>query len=250
MCVASRSHAFATVTFTPQAMQTYQCIFEATLDGLPRYQLPRLSLQDEEGMPCPAQPALLTGLPPPVPCSNLTRNRSLGFDIVGEGTLPRVIVVRPVLCNQHGNPLLLFKRLLLGQSEKLPLVLKNNGTIPAQVLRGVKCGTEREKNDSEVGLSALRSRPSLTCEDFDVPHTLTCVRRGTRRAKSARVSALKECKKAEHTARREFLREACAGVYPEPSGEDYGYSWCLLYPSIFSVMNIAFLIRKKQKKPQ
>ncbi|XP_059006937.1 hydrocephalus-inducing protein homolog [Mustela lutreola] len=100
MCVASRSHAFATVTFTPQAMQTYQCIFEATLDGLP---------------------------------SNLTRNRSLGFDIVGEGTLPRVIVVRPVLCNQHGNPLLLFKRLLLGQSEKLPLVLKNSGTIPAQL---------------------------------------------------------------------------------------------------------------------
>lgn len=40
MCVASHSHAFATVTFTPQTMQTYQCIFEATLDGLPRYQLP------------------------------------------------------------------------------------------------------------------------------------------------------------------------------------------------------------------
>ena len=39
MCVASRSHAFATVSFTPQTMQTYQCIFEATLDGLPRYQL-------------------------------------------------------------------------------------------------------------------------------------------------------------------------------------------------------------------
>uniref|UniRef100_A0A8C9JFG5 HYDIN axonemal central pair apparatus protein n=1 Tax=Panthera tigris altaica TaxID=74533 RepID=A0A8C9JFG5_PANTA len=100
MCVASRSHAFATVTFTPQTMQTYQCIFEATLDGLP---------------------------------SNLTKNRSLVFDIVGEGNLPRVTVVRPVLYNQNGNPLLLFKRLLLGQSEKLPLILKNNGTIPAQL---------------------------------------------------------------------------------------------------------------------
>ncbi|XP_072673939.1 hydrocephalus-inducing protein homolog isoform X4 [Canis lupus baileyi] len=100
MCVASRSHAFATVTFTPQTMQTYQCIFEATLDGLP---------------------------------SSLTKNRSLVFDIVGEGNLPRVTVVRPVLCNQYGNPLLLFKRLLLGHSEKLPLILKNNGTIPAQL---------------------------------------------------------------------------------------------------------------------
>lgn len=37
MCVASRSNAFATVLFTPQAMQSYQCVFEATLDGLPRY---------------------------------------------------------------------------------------------------------------------------------------------------------------------------------------------------------------------
>lgn len=55
------------------------------------------------------------------------------FDIVGEGTLPRVTVIRPTLYTQHGNPLLLFKRLLLGHSEKLPLILKNNGTIPAQV---------------------------------------------------------------------------------------------------------------------
>lgn len=37
MCVAGRSHAFATVSFTPQTMQTYQCVFEATVDGLPRY---------------------------------------------------------------------------------------------------------------------------------------------------------------------------------------------------------------------
>ncbi|XP_070253950.1 hydrocephalus-inducing protein homolog isoform X4 [Myotis yumanensis] len=100
MCIASRSHAFATVTFTPQTMQSYQCIFEATLDGMPSIQ---------------------------------TKNRSLTFDIVGEGTLPRVTIVRPILHNQYGNLLLLFKRLLLGHSEKLPLILKNNGNIPAQL---------------------------------------------------------------------------------------------------------------------
>ncbi|XP_036202709.1 hydrocephalus-inducing protein homolog [Myotis myotis] len=100
MCIASRSHAFATVTFTPQTMQSYQCIFEATLDGVSSIQ---------------------------------TKNRSLAFDIVGEGTLPRVTIVRPILHNQYGNLLLLFKRLLLGQSEKLPLILKNNGNIPAQL---------------------------------------------------------------------------------------------------------------------
>ncbi|XP_049719569.1 hydrocephalus-inducing protein homolog isoform X3 [Elephas maximus indicus] len=120
MCVASRSHAFATVSFTPQTMQTYQCIFEAALDGLP---------------------------------SNLAKNRSLMFDIMGEGNLPRVIVVRPVLCNQLGNPFLLFKRLLLGQSEKLPLILKNNGTIPAQLHVDLR---------DQLGVFSLKGRPTTS----------------------------------------------------------------------------------------
>lgn len=85
-------------------------------------------------MECHPCHARLTDLNLSVPCSNLTKNRSLAFDIVGEGNLPRVTVVRPVLYNQNGNPLLLFKRLLLGHSETLPLILKNNGTIPTQVL--------------------------------------------------------------------------------------------------------------------
>lgn len=113
-------------------MQTYQCIFEATLDGLPRYQLPS-SLACPPPVACHPCQVRLANLALPVPCSNLAKNRSLVFDIVGEGNLPRVTVVRPVLCNQYGNPLLLFKRLLLGHSATLPLVLKNNGTIPAKV---------------------------------------------------------------------------------------------------------------------
>ncbi|XP_048648423.1 hydrocephalus-inducing protein homolog isoform X1 [Marmota marmota marmota] len=120
MCVASRSHAFATVSFTPQTMQTYQCIFEATLDGLP---------------------------------SSLARNRGLIFDIVGEGTLPRVTVVRPVLYNQYGNPLLLFKRLLLGHSEKLPVILKNNGTVPAQLHVDLQ---------DQLGIFSLKKRPNTS----------------------------------------------------------------------------------------
>ncbi|XP_032984537.1 hydrocephalus-inducing protein homolog [Rhinolophus ferrumequinum] len=120
MCVASRSHAFATVAFTPQTMQTYQCIFEATLDGLP---------------------------------SNLTKNRSLTFDIMGEGNLPRVTVVRPILQNQYGNPLLLFKRLLLGHSEKLPLILKNNGAIPTQLHVDLQ---------DQLGVFSLKGRPTTS----------------------------------------------------------------------------------------
>lgn len=161
---------------------------------------PAAELQATLCMKCHSSHVRLTGLDLHVPCSNLTKNRNLTFDITGEGTLPRVTVVRPILYNQHGNPFLLFKRLLLGHSEKLPLILKNNGTLPAQVLLGAKHGVDREKNHSEVRLLTLGSLPSLTYEDFffDVPHTLTCVRHGTCRGESGMVSALKECKNADN----------------------------------------------------
>ncbi|KAM6409238.1 hydrocephalus-inducing protein homolog [Rhynochetos jubatus] len=102
MCVPSHSHAFATVTFTPQTMQNYQCTFEASLD-------------------VQASPAAI-------------KAQSLTFDISGDGNLPRVMVLRPVLHNKRGNPLLLFKKLLLGDSEKLPLVLRNGGIVPVQLM--------------------------------------------------------------------------------------------------------------------
>uniref|UniRef100_A0A8C2T888 HYDIN axonemal central pair apparatus protein n=1 Tax=Coturnix japonica TaxID=93934 RepID=A0A8C2T888_COTJA len=112
MCVPSHSHAFATVTFTPQTMQSYQCTFEAYGRGI------------------------------------------LTFDISGEGNLPRVTVLRPVLCNKKGNPLLLFKKLLLGDSEKLPLVLQNGGIIPVQVLIDLL---------DEAGAFFLKARPTTHC---------------------------------------------------------------------------------------
>ncbi|XP_075367152.1 hydrocephalus-inducing protein homolog [Mycteria americana] len=102
MCVPSHSHAFATVTFTPQTMQNYQCAFEASLD--------------------------VQGSPAAIKAQSLT------FDISGDGNLPWVTVLRPVLQNKRGNPLLLFKKLLLGDSEKLPLVLHNGGIVPVQLM--------------------------------------------------------------------------------------------------------------------
>uniref|UniRef100_G1MRN0 HYDIN axonemal central pair apparatus protein n=1 Tax=Meleagris gallopavo TaxID=9103 RepID=G1MRN0_MELGA len=145
MCVPSRSHAFATVTFTPQTMQSYQCTFEACLET----------------------------------------QASLTFDISGEGNLPRVTVLRPVLHNKRGNPLLLFKKLLLGDSEKLPLVLQNNGIIPVQLLIDML---------DEARVFFLKARPTTHCiyqvEEFPLnrsiavsnfigagrkPHTASCV---------------------------------------------------------------------------
>uniref|UniRef100_A0A8C9LFZ1 HYDIN n=1 Tax=Pavo cristatus TaxID=9049 RepID=A0A8C9LFZ1_PAVCR len=122
MCVPSRSHAFATVTFTPQTMQSYQCTFEAYGRGI------------------------------------------LTFDISGEGNLPRVTVLRPVLHNKRGNPLLLFKKLLLGDSEKLPLVLQNCGIIPVQLLIDLL---------DEAGVFFLKARPTTHC--IYQPHTASLV---------------------------------------------------------------------------
>ncbi|KAM9289560.1 hydrocephalus-inducing protein homolog [Morus bassanus] len=122
MCVPSHSHAFATVSFTPQTMQTYQCTFEASLD-------------------VQASPAAI-------------KAQSLSFNISGDGNLPRVTVLRPVLHNKRGNPLLLFKKLLLGDSEKLPLILHNSGIIPVQLMIDLL---------DEGGVFFLKARPTTHC---------------------------------------------------------------------------------------
>ncbi|NXS60518.1 HYDIN protein, partial [Brachypteracias leptosomus] len=122
MCVPSCSHAFATVTFTPQTMQNYQCTFEASLD---------------------VQTSPAAG-----------KARSLTFEISGDGNLPRVTVLRPVLHNRRGNPLLLFKKLLLGDSEKLPLVLQNSGIVPVQLMIDLL---------DEGGVFFLKARPTTHC---------------------------------------------------------------------------------------
>ncbi|XP_072403680.1 hydrocephalus-inducing protein homolog [Chiloscyllium punctatum] len=99
MNIPSYDHKFVVVTFTPQTMQNYQCIFEAVVEPTP-------------------------GVP---------KSKSLVFDIIGDGNLPRINVLQPMLRNKKGNPLLIYSRLLLGRTEKLPVVLKNDGTLPAQV---------------------------------------------------------------------------------------------------------------------
>ena len=59
--------------------------------------------------------------------------RSLLFEVSGEGTLPRVSLTQPTARNRRGQPLLRFRRLLLGRSEALPLAFVNDGPLPARV---------------------------------------------------------------------------------------------------------------------
>lgn len=47
--------------------------------------------------------------------------------------MPQVIVQQPTHRTKNGNPLLKFKKLLLGRSQTLPVTLYNDGIIPATV---------------------------------------------------------------------------------------------------------------------
>nr|XP_055030475.1 hydrocephalus-inducing protein homolog [Misgurnus anguillicaudatus] len=102
LCIASHSHAFVTVTFSPTTMQTYYAVFEAVLKG---------AVSQAPG----------------------NKSKALVFDVMGEGNLPCITVLRPVQRTNQGQPLVQFKRLLVGRGQTLPLVMKNNGNVPAHV---------------------------------------------------------------------------------------------------------------------
>ncbi|NXI34967.1 HYDIN protein, partial [Galbula dea] len=122
LCLPGCSHAFATVTFTPQKVQSYQCVFEASLD--------------------------VSASPVPVKAESLT------FKISGDGNLPQVVVLQPALHTKAGDPLLLFRKLLLGETQKLPLVLQNGGTVPVQFMLDLL---------DEEGVFFLKARPTTHC---------------------------------------------------------------------------------------
>ncbi|XP_075327326.1 hydrocephalus-inducing protein homolog [Odontesthes bonariensis] len=100
--IPNQSHAFAVVTFTPQTMQQYCAVFELTMEGMGR-------------------------------TTPTSKRKVLEFDLIGEGTLPSVCVVRPSLRSSGGSPMLTFRRVLIGRRHTLPLVLLNDGIVPAQV---------------------------------------------------------------------------------------------------------------------
>ena len=71
--------------------------------------------------------------------STIAKNRSLFFEVAGDGNLPRVTVAEPTVRNRSGNPVLMYQRLLLNREETLSLVLKNEGTFPSKVMHEDCC---------------------------------------------------------------------------------------------------------------
>ncbi|XP_023811732.1 hydrocephalus-inducing protein homolog isoform X1 [Oryzias latipes] len=102
LSVPNQSHAFAVVTFTPPSIQQYSAVFEATIEGT-------------SGM------------------ATALKSKVLEFEVVGESTLPSVCVLRPALKDSTKNPLLQFRRVWVGRSVTLPLVLLNDGNVPAEI---------------------------------------------------------------------------------------------------------------------
>ena len=98
--IKPHSSIFAVVSFQPPSMQSYQAIFEALVDGL---------------------------------SSSMSKGRSLVFDIQGEGNLPRISVLKPISTTKKGGPIIIFSKLLVGRTQLMPIVLRNDGTLPCQV---------------------------------------------------------------------------------------------------------------------
>ncbi|XP_028440234.1 hydrocephalus-inducing protein homolog [Perca flavescens] len=126
LSIPSQSHMFAVVTFTPQTMQQYSAIFEVTMDVTSRM-------------------------------TPTCKSKVLEFDLVGEGTLPSVCVVRPALRNSRGSPMLQFRQVLAGRRHTRPVVLLNDGNVPAKV--------QMDMLDKH-GVFSLKAAPGNTCSSI------------------------------------------------------------------------------------
>ncbi|XP_076848184.1 hydrocephalus-inducing protein homolog isoform X3 [Brachyhypopomus gauderio] len=130
MTIPSHSHAFATVSFSPQAMQTYLAVFEATLE------------------------AATSVLP-------TSKGKVLVFDLMGQGNLPYITVLKPVQKNSQGQPVLQFNQLLVGKRQSLPLVIKNISSVPAQVSIDLL---------DKMGVFALQAAQDTVCSHIPTSH--------------------------------------------------------------------------------
>ncbi|KAJ3287536.1 hypothetical protein HK104_008544 [Borealophlyctis nickersoniae] len=98
LSIPSHEHRYVTVSFHPTSIQSYAGIFEAVVDNVGE-----------------------------------SKSKTLMFELRGEGTLPRVTVDKPSTKNKNGVPIMKFRRLLIGSAQTLPVVLRNEGIIPAKV---------------------------------------------------------------------------------------------------------------------
>eukprot|EP00698_Gefionella_okellyi_P022526 TRINITY_DN7486_c0_g1_i1.p1 TRINITY_DN7486_c0_g1~~TRINITY_DN7486_c0_g1_i1.p1 ORF type:complete len:4186 (-),score=1237.39 TRINITY_DN7486_c0_g1_i1:99-12656(-) len=98
MHIPASEYSYVTVSFKPTAMATYAGTFTAT-----------------------------------VAKGTDAKTKTLSFEVRGEGTLPQAQVVEPSARTTQGQPLLKFKRLLVGKNATQNLVVRNPGIIPVTI---------------------------------------------------------------------------------------------------------------------
>ncbi|XP_065674973.1 hydrocephalus-inducing protein homolog isoform X5 [Hydra vulgaris] len=91
-----QSTTYVVVSFQPQAIQQYSCVFEAVVDGL---------------------------------SASISNGRNITFDIIGDGVLPHISILKPITTNLQGTPIIVFQRLILGHCQRAQVVLKNDGLL-------------------------------------------------------------------------------------------------------------------------
>lgn len=99
MQILPHSFTYATVSFTPPSISNYNIFLEAVLENVP----------------------------------SSVKNRSIFFEISGDGNLPRFTVVKPTVRNKKGQALMLFKRSVVNHSDTQQLVFSNDGTLATKI---------------------------------------------------------------------------------------------------------------------
>ena len=100
--------------------------------------------------------------------SQAVKTKGLTFELQGEGNLPQVALEKPVLHNAQGQPLLLFKRLMVGHTQTLPVVVRNVGTIQATLVLAVSSGHESFSVVQPKGLEEEEEEEVMGKEDNKV----------------------------------------------------------------------------------
>ena len=99
LMIEPHKHKYVTVGFNPKDMKSYGGIFEALV---------------EHGDPN-------------------SSNGKMVFELRGEGTLPSLSLDEPKEHDPDGTTILKFKKTRIGREAVLPIVLKNEGSVPATV---------------------------------------------------------------------------------------------------------------------
>ena len=119
--IPSHEHRYVTVYFKPSAMQRYKGRFSATV---------------EDGAD--------------------TDSSKLEFEVGGQGTMPCITVEQPAEKDDDGNCVVDFGRVQQHKRKDHPIVLKNNGLVPATVLFSLPSSNDFSVNGASSSVELAR----------------------------------------------------------------------------------------------